>query len=170
MGDWPRLVNLRRCVRGTIVDSGEDTNTTVALFNSSPAPELLLVWQYSDQSAEDQLGFSYQQGMLGLAPGGTIQQVMPTDGIPPGILVSGDQATAFNSDWLNPTIKVNSAWPATFPFAVLPPGWALVVQNPNNPTDSITISFYWEAILSEYFDRMHSALCVELELQEDSES
>ncbi len=170
MGDWPRLVNLRRCARGLIYDSGEMTNTTIALFNNSAAAELLLVWQIGSAAGEVVTPqFSYQQG-LSLTPGGFTESVVPGDALPPGVLSSGDQPSAFPASWSLNTVAPAYDWPATFPFAVLLPGWSLVAQPIDGGTDPIAISFWWEAILSEYFDRMHSALCVELELRAASKS
>lgn len=170
MGDWPRLVNLRRCARGRIVDSGEMTNTTIALTNNSSAAELLLVWQFvADTTADDPAQFSYQQ-IAPMDTSGVVQSVVPGDALPPGLLTSGDQPTAFTPDFAPAAFPNNDYWPATFPFAVLPPGWSLVLQPVGGGTGGISANFWWEAILSKYFDRMHSALCVELELQEDSSS
>jgi hypothetical protein len=170
VGDWPRLVNLRRCARGRIVDSGEDTNTTIALTNNSAAAELLLVWQFAEDETDNNGGqFSYQQ-IQPMGSVGVVQSVVPGDAVPPGILTSGDQATLFTPDFAPVPLENGNYWPATFPFAVLLPGWSLVVQPVGGGTGGLGISFWWEAILSKYFDRMHSALCVELELQEDSES
>ncbi len=170
MGDWPRLVNLRRCARALIADGGEDTNTTLALTNTSAAAELLLVWQFSlPQVSEDSTALSYQQ-IPPFATQATTVPIVPGDAAPPGILSSGDSPIIYTPDWNPVSVSFPFLWPATFPFAVLLPGWSLVVQLAGGGTGEIQAAFWWEAILSKYFDRMHSALCVELELQEDSES
>ncbi len=170
MGDWPRLVNLRRCARGYVTNSGAATNTTVSLYNNSSSAELLLIWQINnDSTSQAQMQWSYQQ----LAPFTTTftpAAIVPGDAPPPGIISTGDLATELPFDTLLEGFQQGQYWPATFPFAVLLPGWALVGQPQGGGTGQIGANFFWEAILSKYFDRMHSALCVELELQEDSES
>ena len=164
MGDWPRLVNLRRCARGMISDTGEATNTTVALTNNSLGPELILVWQtLTAQSSSEPGAVSYQRG-LALTPGGIVQPVVPGDAPPPGVLSSGDLAVAFTPDWILPSAAIAYQWPATFPFAVLQPGWSLVVQELLTPTGDMTVQFFWEAILSKYFDRVHTMAQLELDL------
>ncbi len=170
MGDWPRLVNLRRCARGYIADSGEANNTTLALTNNSAAAELLLVWQVlPGANFGSPAQVSYQQRIAGLSPAGNMEAIVPGDALPPGILQSGDQPTNFPGVTWDPAAQLY--WPATFPFAVLLPGWSLVLQSAATaPTSGLDVNIFWEAILSEYFDRMHSALCVELELRADSKS
>jgi hypothetical protein len=170
VGDWPRLVNLRRCARGRIADAGEDTNTTIALTNNSAAAELLLVWQFTPDATDAAAAqFSYQQ-IQPMANSGVVQSVVPGDALPPGLLTSGDQPTVFTPDFAPAGFGIDAYWPATFPFAVLLPGWSLVLQTVGGGGGALAVNFWWEAILSQYFDRMHSALCVELELQEDSSS
>lgn len=164
MGDWPRLVNLRRCARGYIVDSGESTNTTLALFNNSASSELILVWQLVSGILHSvALSPSYQQG-LALSVGGTVAAIVPGDAPPPGVLTSGDSPTAFDADFL-PSAGFTPYWPATFPFAVLQPGWSLAIQNvAGNPTGALDASFFWEAILPKYFDRFYTHQLLEIEL------
>ena len=164
MGDWPRLVNLRRCARGYIVDSGEATNTTIALTNNSLGPELILVWQIGFPSSGGNIPqVSYQRG-LGLTTGGVVQPIVPGDAPPPGLLQSGDVATAFPFDWQWRNSTPLPLWPATFPFAVLQPGWSLAIQAGDAPTDGLNMVIFWEAILSKYFDRVHTMAQLELDL------
>jgi hypothetical protein len=164
MGDWPRLVNLRRCARGHIFDNGESTNTTVALTNDSTGAELILVWQMLfDNDSDGTPQLSYQQ-IKPMSTVGNVTPLVPGDAPPPGTLTGGDQATHYVVDG-----RAQSAqafyWPATFPFAVLLPGWSLAVQNDTgNLTGKLGMFFFWEAILPKYFDRMHTHYYLELAL------
>lgn len=168
MGDWPRLVNLRRCARAAISDTGEATNTTIGLFNNSLGPELILVWQMGVN--EVTIGIpqtSYQQ----VQPFGTVVptvSVVPGDAPPPGILSSGDSAVLYTPDYY-PSIAAGApGWPATFPFAVLQPGWSLITQIVGGGTGALSVCFFWEAILSKYFDRVHTMAQVELDILAES--
>lgn len=164
MGDWPRLVNLRRCARGRIIDQGEDTNTTLSLYNDSLGPELILVWQVMQDVASLQaLQFSYQKiGPYGTK--GVVQPIVPGDARPPGILSAGDDATLYTPDFVSTSTLYGFPWPATFPFAVLQPGWAFIMQSFGNPTTGIGADLFWEGILSEYFDRVHTFRQLELDI------
>ena len=168
MGDWPRLVNLRRCARGLIADSGEATNTTVALTNNSLGPELILVWQVTAPISDGEfVGLSYQN-KLQMTPGGVIAPLVPGDAVPPGILQSGDQASLFAADFWMPAAYPAPMWPATFPLAVLQPGWSLAVQTNAVDTAPLTVCFFWEGILSKYFDRVHTMAQIELDILAES--
>lgn len=162
MGDWPRLVNLRRCARGYVKDAGESTNTTVALYNNSLGAELLLVWQLTgDTINSTTTQMSYQQ----IPPMGTVfptQAVVPGDAPPPGILSAGDQPNAFPFDTFCQAFNEGFYWPATFPFAVLLPAWSLALQPGGGGVGSVGANFFWEAILPQYFDRMYSHRFLEL--------
>lgn len=164
MGDWPRLVNLRRCARAASVDSGEANNTTFALYNNSLGPELILVWQINYYSAAgNPIQLSYQQ----MGPLGTVSStvnVVPGDAPPPGILSSGDSLTVFSPDFFLGAVVVTQGWPATFPLAVLLPGWSLVIQNQGGGVAENGVSVFWEGILSKYFDRVHTMAQLELDL------
>ncbi len=167
MGNWPRLVNLRRCARGHIFNAGTATNTTIALHNVSSGAELLIIWQLgTDNASLYSLQTSYQQGYF-LAQGGVVQAIVPGDAPPPGDLSSGDSPTAFAADWETSGVLYGSPWPATFPYAVLQPGWSLVCQVQGGGPKPLGVSFMWEAILPKYFDRFftHQYLEIELALQ-----
>lgn len=156
MSDPQRLVNLRRCARGNIVDAGEATNTTVALTNNSLGAELLMVWTIAqDADTPTELQLSYQQN-LGLNPGGIVQAVVPGDAPPPGILSSGDLPSAFPPDWTLRSAALTPWWYATFPFAVLLPYWSLVFQGYGGGAIGVGVNLFWEAILPQYFDRFYS--------------
>jgi hypothetical protein len=162
MGDWPRLVNLRRCARCHAVDTGEANNTTIALTNDSLGADLVLVWQMaSDTTGGGTLQVSYQQ----MPPMGTlipVQSVVPGEGRPPGVVSSGDQPNAFTPDW-QPLGQFGEAyWPATFPFAVLLPGWSLVFQPAGGGNGQFGVNIFWEGILEKYFDRFYTHAFLEV--------
>jgi hypothetical protein len=164
VGDWPRLVNLRRAARAFIFDTGEATNTTITLFNQSLGPELLLVWQIGSlQGAQQNLSISHQQ-LQPLANVAKTQPIVPSDAPPPGILSSGDQPTFYTPDYVFQMNDAPIGWPATFPFAVIPPQWAMVIQYAFGGEASLGVTIWWEAILEKYFDRVHTYSQLELDL------
>lgn len=151
-----RSLDLRRCARGHITNAGAATHTTAALTNNSNAAELILVWQvvYGLNFSGEEI-FSYQQlPVMGTL--GTSAPLVPGDAPPPGILSTGDQPAQFPFDWNMSFATFAQYWPATFPFAVIPPGWSLVVQESGTPTNSIDLNFFWEAIRAPEFERWYA--------------
>ncbi len=164
MGDWPRLVNLRRCARGYVPVSAGDGNTTIALTNNSLGPELILVWQIWEPTPNGGDVFTSYQQIDPMEVVFPAQPIVPGDAQPPGILSGYSQATAYTPDFDLGNAQFSSRWPATFPFAVLQPGWSLCFQNAGGGEDSLGMALWWEAILSEYFDRVHTFRQLELDL------
>lgn len=143
--------NLRRSARGRILDAGEATNTTAALTNNSLSPHILKVWKpQSNRAGGGALLCSYQRIDI-FSTLGVVAPIVPGDPAPPGIISAGDLPAAFPADWIFTDGTNLVPWPATFPFAVLLPGWSLVVQNMTTPTDPIDISFWWEWCYPEDF-------------------
>jgi hypothetical protein len=167
-GDWPRLVNLRRCARAAAFPPQNTDNDTIALYNNSAAAELLLVWNVNGASIEAAVGTSYQQ--IGpLATQSTTVAVVPGDAPPPGILSTDDIVTLYPPDFYIGIPTAGFGWPATFPFAVLLPGWSLVFQLFGGGAYLGGISLWWEAILPKYFDRIHTPMMIDLAIQQQSE-
>ena len=156
MRQWTRQIDLRRCARGFIMNPGTATNTTLALTNNSVSAELLLIWQVEPGNVfGSTLQTSYQQTLSGLTPGGFIEPLVPSDAPPPGVLSSGDEPIQFQYSWF----QVASAliWPATFPFAVLNPGWSLVFQQASTvPTIGADVNIFWEAMKPEIFENIYT--------------
>jgi hypothetical protein len=144
------------------VDTGEANNTTIALTNDSLGADLVLVWQMAvDSVINSSLQVSYQQ----MPPMGTlipVQPVVPGEGRPPGVVSSGDQPNAFTPDWQPANQWLESFWPATFPFAVLLPGWSLVFQVIGGGTGGVGVNIFWEGILEKYFDRFYTHAFLEV--------
>jgi hypothetical protein len=161
MSNWPRLVNPRRCARAVAIDTGEATNTTVALLNNSPAPDLLIVWQIYGTQSGNALQTAYQQGLAPLANPYPIQPIVPDEAVPPGVVTSGDFANPIVPDQVLDIGGLSIYWPATFPFAVLKPGWSLVVQGFGGGMPGLTCSFFWEAIHPELFDHIYMGPTIE---------
>jgi hypothetical protein len=162
-GDWPRLVNLRRCARAAIPAPGESNNDTIALFNNTASSELILVWGIGGGALTSSVGCSYQQ--IGpLATTTFTAAVVPGDAPPPGILSTDDIATLYNPDFYFPGVTAPVDWPSTFPFAVLQPAWSLVFQILGGGSNGFGLALFWEAILPKYFDRFYTHALLEIEL------
>ena len=162
-GDWPRLVNLRRCGRAAIIPPSEHDNDTIALFNNTASSELILVWQANGASVGAAVGASYEQ--IGpLATTTFTAAVVPGDAPPPGILSTDDITALYTPDWYIGLPTTGPGWPATFPFAVLQPQWSLVFQPVGGGVNMGGISLFWEAILPKYFDRFYTHQLLEIEL------
>jgi hypothetical protein len=167
VGDWPRLVNLRRCARGSNPEFFTANNAKVALYNNSLGPELILVWQFQILAIDaPPAQFHYQQGQ----PSGTnflVEPIVPGDAPPPGLLIGYDDPAVIPGSWQEDNTSGQPQWPATFPFAVLQPGWSLVVENVAVDAQGPIIQYFWEAILSKYFDRVHTNAQLEIDIIAD---
>lgn len=164
MGDWPRLVNLRRCARGAVPLATVSTNGTAVLYNNTASSELILIWQLQLLAVDNPpLGIAYVQGERPstLVP---VEAIVPGDAPPPGLLGYLDDATAYPPTWLQYNNVNQTYWPATFPFAVLQPNWGLVMQNTGADTSVPSVNLFWEAILPKYFDRFYTHQLLEIEL------
>jgi hypothetical protein len=164
VGDWPRLVNLRRCARATAYDGGESTNTTVALTNNTASSELILVWQLYGIGAGFPLQTTYLQGVPPFSTVVPVAALVPGDAPPPGIVSQGDYPSILPADFVFGIGSLPTPWPATFPFAVLQPNWSLVIQSFGGGTGSVQAALFWEAILPKYFDRFYTHQLLEIEL------
>ena len=164
MSSWPRLVNLRRCARGQLNDAGESTNTTLSLFNNSASSELILLWQLSEAFPNGgSFQMSYQQARP-YSTAGVVAAIVPGDAPPPGLLTQGDDPNVYTPDWAPAGMSQGFYWPATFPLAVLQPGWALVAQPVGGGTGAIGLVYFWEAIIPKLFDRFYTHQLLEIEL------
>jgi len=164
MGDWPRLVNLRRCARGSVPFTNVSTNGTSVLYNNTASSEFILVWQLQLIEVDaPPLGISYVQGEIPttLVP---VEAIVPGDAPPPGLLGYLDDPTIYPPTWQQTPTVNQTYWPATFPFAVLQPNWSLVMQNNSVDTPTPSVNLFWEAILPKYFDRFYTHAILEIEL------
>lgn len=164
MGDWPRLVNLRRCARGAVVSTNTSTNGTAVLYNNTASSELILVWQLQLISVDTgPFGIAYVQGErpTTLSP---VEAIVPGDAPPPGLLGYLDDPITYPPTWLWNDAANLPYWPATFPFAVLQPNWGLAMQNASTDTTVPSVNLFWEAILPKYFDRFYTHQLLEIEL------
>ena len=164
MGDWPRLVNLRRCARGAVPTATVTTNGTAVLYNNTASSELILVWQLTTIGVDDPpLFISYVQGERPTTLA-TVEAIVPGDAPPPGLLGYLDDPTTYSPSFAMAVAQPAPYWPGTFPFAVLQPNWGLVMQNAATDAAVPSVSLFWEAILPKYFDRFYTHQLLEIEL------
>lgn len=150
------LVNLRRCARGLTLNLGTAHHTTLQLYNNSNSAELLLLWQVLPISTGEPncfVGYNQIPVFAGATAGACM---MPGDALPPGLLASGDTLALLPFDSALTPTSIAFAWPATFPLAVLPPGWSLTFQNATLATGGIGLAFVWEAMLPARFHALYA--------------
>jgi len=148
--------NLRRCANGGQFQDGTAHNTSISLYNNSPA-EYLLVWDVTTGLIEtDVLSLGYTQGAVGTL-GPASAPLVPTDSLPPGLVYSGDSNPLPAALWGQLIADWGSGilWPHDYPIAVIPPLWSLLVVNDSNPTHNLYAGFLWEAINAEDFERYY---------------
>jgi len=126
---------------------------TVSLFNNSKGRNFLVVRDVRPWIADASLDLavSYNNGQVGTSAG-TAQPLVPSMPAPAGQVFAIDTATAYNEDYsLISAAWLPGIWPHDFPFAVLEPGWSLVIQSTNNGL-TLLCSFVWEAIEADQLD------------------
>ena len=165
MGDWPRLVNLRRCARGAVPTATVTTNGTAVLYNNTASSRA-----DSRMAADDNRGRrrpAVSSPMFKVSDRTTLvpcEAIVPGDAPPPGLLGYLDDPTTYSPSFAMAVVQSAPYWPATFPFAVLQPNWGLVMQNAATDATVPSVSLFWEAILPKYFDRFYTHQLLEIEL------
>jgi hypothetical protein len=156
----PRL-NLRRCARGSLKSFGNPAQySQVALFNNSPAQDLLLVRGiFVGFAADYPPALFYIGGLQGASPSAGVP-IVTGDAALPGQLTAYQTSTVPPADfYMAPVATQNSsAWSADFPIAVLQPGMSLVVSM-IDPNLQVYAGFYWQAIHQNDLDGRHCPTC-----------
>ena len=142
----------RQAARGQGSISGVVNRPTVSLFNNSTGPYVIMVRWFSWIPVSNQLLITgYLQG----TPPGTLQTVVPLvpgDATPTGQIFASDSATLITTDFTwQGQVNFPVVYPATFPLAVLLPGWAWITQGPAAATPW-TVGFFWEWIAIDELD------------------
>lgn len=134
------------------------------LFNDSRGPELLLVHaiEVSNTSGNDgPQGVGYFYGSSGTSQANI--PIFPGQAVP-GVILFDDTTTIYTPDFYfgfnlvaNPNLnQFENGWRHEYPFAILPPGWSLVVQN-TIAGNVGNAEFFWEAIEAERFEAMYGS-------------
>lgn len=142
----------REAVRGFGNQSSNTNNANVSLYNNSTGAQLLVVRGYRVSASA---ALSVDSAMVQGNPGGTLgnrQELMPNQATNPGVILINDFSAALTGTW---RVIVPSGddtyWPHNFPFALIPPGWALQFQGIGTGT-SMRVDFLWEAITIDQLD------------------
>ncbi len=130
--------------------------TTLYLYNNSTGPHVLVVRDIYPFSSNDNVCyFAYERGFSGSVTG-TIVSLYPGEALPPGQLYYEDRASAISPDYQfpltitgNPNPQLN--WNHNFPFAVIPPGWSLVLQN-GGTADGLGVAGFYEYVTIDQID------------------
>ena len=151
-------INLRRIGRVYLETATHAPNTTVRFSNTSNAPELLIVWDIIPGAETANPMWVALSQSAPFATTVTPQNLFPTDPGLPGVLSHGSLAAAIVPIWSVPAgggfaPGFNRIWP----FAVLPPGWSVDVQNDGAGGVAIGAAFFFEAILTDYFDLLYGS-------------
>lgn len=118
---------------------------TFALFNNSTGAQLLaLRYLFASATTGALINVFYTQNSA-LFPSPKIgTAIWPGTGVGPGQVSSSNQAAATAGDSVIPqNILPPIALEASYPIAVLPPGWAFILQDPTANT-GWTATFLWD--------------------------
>lgn len=135
--------HLRRAAFGMGASTVFTNFGAFALYNNSPAPHLLRFWDFSS-TAFIPFQFRVLQGRLTTHDVGTISPVVVSDQPPPGTIDKQDQAAAGTPMWPMNGATTSGGFPRSpYPFAVLTPGWSLVMEC-TTAAQTFGISFWWD--------------------------
>lgn len=144
----------RQAARGRARLAGPINTATVALFNNALGRKVMIVRAMQlGGSGGSNVVTSYQKGSFGGAPG-IVQPLVPESQTPPGLLTTLDSVTVYPGDFSIANAAAGDAWwEHDFPFAVIPSGWSLVLQQ-GAVTRTIDCSLMWESIDEDQLDFM----------------
>lgn len=155
----PRAFRVRQAARGSI-NISPTNHGTLGIFNNASVDRVIVVRDWVLSAATGMfpppVGFTYYQGMPG-AVGGTVNSIDPTAGAIAGQLWSLDTTLTYNLDycvWGAGNGAQSNPWVHEYPFALLPPGWSLLAQNPDNGS-ATALSVIWEAVKAEDIDYLY---------------
>jgi len=117
---------------------------TVSLYNSSTGPTVLVVRDWVLYSSDSKAAiFGYNQGRLSGTNYPSVP-MFPGDGARAGLVDYQAANAALTGDYqINTATGVPFFWSHDFPFAVIPPGWALFVSQ-KTAAKIIAEGFIWE--------------------------
>lgn len=142
-----------------VLSSSGGTKSVGALYNNSAGAELLVVrnWMAS-QSAIDSVNWLYVvQGTVGSLQSSGIG-VETGAAARPGQIWGGTVSTIPTGDWAFVSgTNVQPQWNNPYPFAIIRPGWSLVIALQLVNANSATFSFYWQVCTPaelDYYDEI----------------
>lgn len=142
----------REAVRASKAVAAPTNHATISIFNNSTGPRILVVRDLFVQgSANDLVAMSYQTGQVGSSQG-LVQPYLPSSQTLAGLIAGIDTLTVYAADY---TIALSSLgtyeWYHDFPWAVIEPGFSLVVQAVT-VAHATTVSAVWEAVSIDELD------------------
>jgi hypothetical protein len=151
-----------RMMRGAVTTAAPTNNAAVALYNSSPAPHVLNVLAINSfLNGNNAAQMWTMRGRLTNQNVGTIVTVVSDEAPGPGLIDSDDLGSFPPPDSFGPDVGfVNLGLEARYPFAVLKPGWSLVVGALVGGT-VFGCGFIWEWCLAEDFYRRNPDIVLE---------
>lgn len=142
--------NPLRAARGAAQTFSAPNHGAAALFNNSTGAHILRVWQAAGSGSVGVFfGTYYLRGRLTNHDQGTIAPLYTDQGVPPGTIDTDNLAVMPLVDFW-PVIIVEPAMGlgSPYPFALLRPGWSLVVVD-SNSNQNYSLSFLWDYVYPE---------------------
>ncbi len=144
----------REAMRGQATPStaGAGDYNTKALYNDSTGPIVLVVRHWNCQvTAAGVVNFFYNQGRL-TGTNYPAQPLYPGDALKNGLVDYSQPSSAGTPDF---AIYLGAAgmeiWRHEYPFAILPPGWSLVIQA-GSTAAVMGAAFLWECVRIDELD------------------
>jgi hypothetical protein len=126
---------------------------TISLYNDTKGRNFLIVRDVRVQgltTIRNQI--SYLNAQIGSTTGCAQQPLLPSAPALGGTVYAIDTSTVYPPDFLMTSLTgIDATWPHDFPFAVLEPGWSLVVQSATTG-GFMYVDFLWESIEPDQLD------------------
>ena len=142
----------RQAVRAMKTLATPTNHATFSIFNDSTAPYVIALRDFTVfGTAGDLIASSFTAGQVG-SSAGLMAPLMSNEAQQNGRIASIDSATVYPGDYAM-ALSAQGIWYWThdFPFAVIGPGWSLILQN-GTIAHTTTVSAVWESIQIDQLD------------------
>jgi len=142
-----RGLDLVHSMRSGYSTGSAPTNfSTHTLWNNTKQGHLLVVRDVRPSMGSGVAGSAYVTTPGGSSLGG-VTHILPDHGVGPGLHYYQDTSSAITFDYILGYQSNTSWWAYDYPFAVLPPGFGLAIQNSTSAAN-MKVGFLWEYVLS----------------------
>jgi hypothetical protein len=137
-------LRLERAMRSGYDTTAPTNRSTHTLWNNSSGTHYLVVRNWAVGSGSGVTGSAYVTSPLGSSLGG-VAHFMPDHAPGPGLHYYADTTTHYTFDFILANQPNTAMWWVDIPFAVLPPGYGLAVQQDANANNN-RVGFLWEYV------------------------
>jgi hypothetical protein len=143
----------RRMMRAAGVQGNATNRATFGLFHDGTGSRVIVVRDFNF-SANTSVLWNLSVQQLDLAGTALTKNPLVVGDAPSiGKPTYLDTATVYAPDYVVALLaNTQGYWNHDFPFAVLLPGWSLIIQSNTNATGAPRLGFIWEAVDAEELD------------------